>query len=364
MKVIERARGAADGFKRLGPQAVDTADRTQRRWPVLGFPLAVLTKFNDDQAGNLAALIAYYGFLALFPLLLLLTTVLDIVLRNNQDLRNRLINSALAQYPVIGPQIKLPGSLPGSGLPLIFGAVFLLFGALGVARAMQNALCAIWGIPRDRRPKFPWAPLWSLALILTVGGGFVVTTFLSGLAGGVGHGTLIGAGSHVAAVAISFVLNVGMFWQGFRLATVRQVRWRDLLTGAMIAAVVWTALQLAGGYIVGHYLARAQELYGTFGIVLGLVFWLYLQAQVTVYAAEADVVRAKRLWPRPLPGADEQAGPARSEAAAADAAAASAAAAEPARGPDAGPGVPGQREAREDRTGSTPHGDGKAGTGA
>jgi membrane protein len=399
MKAIERVRGAAGGLKRLGPRAVGVANRTQRRWPALGFPVAVLTKFNDDQAGNLAALIAYYGFVAIFPLLLLLTAVLDILLRNNPHLQAELINSALAQYPVIGQQIlsHQTKTLPGSGLPFVIGGIFLLLGTLGVARAMQNALCAIWDIPRDRRPKFPWSQLWNLALILTVGVGFMATTFLSGLAGGVGRGTFIGVGAHVAAVAISFVLNVGMFWLGFRLATIGRVRWRDLLTGAVIAAVVWQVLQVAGGYVVAHQLARAHELYGTFGVVLGLLAWLYLQAEVTLYAAEADVVRTKRLWPRSLPGAGQRTdGPARaaapgaaapgaaasgaaesgaaeSGAAASGAAAASesgaaasgaAAASGPARGPHDSPGVPGPRQAGEDRRGSTVHGDGKAGTGA
>lgn len=340
MKVIDGVRGATD--------------RVQRRQPALGFPLAVLTKFNDDQAGNLAALIAYYGFVALFPLFLLLTAVLDVLLRNDPHLRTTLLNSALAQYPVIGPQVKQQtGTLPGSGLPFVFGAVFLLFGARGIARAMQNALCTLWDIPRDARPRFLLSQLWGLALILSVGAGFIVTTFLSGLAGGVGRGAFSGVGAHISAVAISLLLNVGMFWLGFRLATMGRVRWHDLLTGATIAAVVWQVLQVAGGYIVGHQLHRASELYGTFGVVLGLLAWLYLQAVVTLYAAEVDVVLAKRLWPRALPGTGPQ--PA---AAAADAAAAS----EPVRAADAGSGIPGQRQAREDRTGSTVHGDGRTGT--
>jgi len=361
MKVIKRARGVAGRVQRLGPEAVDAADRSQRRWPVFGFPLAVLAKFNNDQAGNLAALIAYYGFVALFPLLLLLTTVLDIVLRNNQDLRNTLINSALAQYPVIGPQIKqqTTKSIPGSGLPFVFGGIFLLLGALGVARAMQNAICGIWGIPRNDRPKFPWSYLWSLALILAVGVGFIVTTSLSGLAGGVGRGTFIGPAAHAGAIAISLVLNVGMFWLSFWLAAVHRVRWRDLRIGAVIAGAVWTLLQLAGGYVVAHQLARANDLYGSFGLVLGLVAWLYLQAEITLYAAEVDVVVAKRLWPVPLPGADE---PGADEPGADEPGADERAGAE-AEAPPAHPGVPGPRPGGEDRTGSTLRGDGKTGTG-
>lgn len=131
-------------------------DRFQQRHPVLAVPVGVWSKFNDDQAGNLAALIAYYAFVALFPLLLILVTVLDIVLKNDPALRDTLLNSALAQYPVIGPQIKSHlGSISASGVPLVIGLVFLLLGARGVAGAMQNAMCEVWGIKKEQRPASP-----------------------------------------------------------------------------------------------------------------------------------------------------------------------------------------------------------------
>jgi membrane protein len=297
MKAIERAGRAARQAGPAAQRAGTAADDFQQRRPVLAFPVAVWKKFNDDRAGNLAALIAYYGFAAIFPLLLVLATVLNIVLKDNPSLQKTLTDSALAQYPVIGQQIKTQlGSIPGTGLPLIIGAVLLLLGARGVANAMQNALCEVWGIPRKSRPGFPMSQVWSFALLLTVAIGFIVTTFLSGLAGGAGH-LLTGVGATVGAVLISLVLNIGVFWLGFRLATARLVRWRDLLVGALIAGVIWQVLQVAGGYVVSHQLHRANELYGTFGVVLGLVAWLYLQAEATLWAAEVDVVLAKRLWP-------------------------------------------------------------------
>ena len=282
-------------------------DRFQQRLPVLAVPVGVWSKFNDDQAGNLAALIAYYAFAALFPLLLILVTVLDIVLKNDPALRDTLLNSALAQYPVIGPQIKSHlGSIPGSGVPLVVGLVFLLLGARGVAGAMQNAMFEVWGIKKEQRPGFPLSQLWAFALVLTVGLGFIVTTFLSGLAAGAGH-VLNGTVTHVGAVAISLILNVGVFWLSFQIATAWMVRWRDLRIGAAIAAVCWQILQVVGGYVVSHQLHRASELYGIFGIVLGLLAWLFLQAEVTLYAAEADVVLARRLWPRSvLPATADQ----------------------------------------------------------
>ena len=276
---------------------MQAADRFQQRKTVLAFPVAVWSKFNDDQAGNLAALIAYYGFAALFPLLLVLVTVLDIVLRNNSSLRDDLLQSALAQYPVIGPQIRAHlGAIPGTGLPLIVGIVFLVLGARGVAGAMQNALCEVWGIRREDRPGFPMSQLWAMALVFTIGIGFVVTTFLSTLAGGAGH-LLSGVGAHIGAVLISLVLNIGVFWLGFRIATLFKVPWRNLWIGAALAAICWQALQVFGGYVLSHQLHRASELYGTFGIVLGLMAWLFLQAELTLYAAEADVVLARHLWP-------------------------------------------------------------------
>ena len=282
-------------------------DRFQQRHVVLGFPVAVWSKFNDDQAGNLAALISYYAFLAIFPLLLVLVTVLNIVLKNDPKLQATLVDSALAQYPVIGPQIKDSlGTIPGTGLPLVIGAVLLLLGARGVAGAMQNAICEVWGIKREDRPGFPFSQLWSLALMFTVGIGFVVTTFLSGLAAGAGH-LLPGVVATVGAVLISLVLNVGVFWLSFRMATAWKVPWRDLRIGAAIAAICWQVLQVVGGYVVSHQLHQASQLYGTFGIVLGLLAWLFLQAEVTLYAAEVDVVLARRLWPRSvLPAAEDQ----------------------------------------------------------
>jgi membrane protein len=279
---------------------LQAADQFQQRHRATAFPVAVWGKFRADRAGNLAALISYYAFLAIFPLLLILVTVLNIVLKDRPSLRSTLLDSALSQYPVIGTQIKADlGSISETGLPLLFGVLVLVFGVRKVAGAMQNALCEVWGIRREDRPGFPANLLWALALVFVVGLGFIVTTFLSGLVGGTGH-LISGFGASVGAALISLVLNFGVFWLGFRIATLFLVPWRGLRNGAALAAVCWQVLQVAGGYVVSHQLHRASDLYGTFGIVLGLLAWLFLQAEVTLYAAEADVVLSRGLWPRPL----------------------------------------------------------------
>jgi membrane protein len=332
-------------------QRLRAADRFQQRSPALAFPVAVWSKFKADRAGNLAALIAYYAFVALFPLLLVLVTVLNIVLRNDPSLQASLVDSAVSQYPVIGPEIQRSlGSLPGSGLPLVIGLVLLLLGARGVAGAMQNAMFEVWDVAEERRPRFLMSQLLGLALVFTIGIGFIVTTSLSGVAGGVGH-VINGTVAHVGTVLVSLVLNVGVFWLGFRLATAFRVRWRDVRTGAVIAAVCWQVLQLAGGLVVGHLLRRSSELYGTFGIVLGLLAWLYLEAEVTLFAAEVDVVLARHLWPRSIMPAEpaeptEAAAPA-GPAAPAEAAASAVAAAPSEPGAAAPVSVPAPRAAAE-----------------
>jgi membrane protein len=281
-------------------QAVRKLDHVQQRHGWLAFLVAVWKKFSDDQAGNLAALVAYYGFASLFPLLLVFVTVLDIVLHGDPTLRNQVIDSTFAKFPGVGAQLQAHvGSLNATGPALVIGLILTFLGARGVAGAVQNALNNVWAIPYYRRPGFPRNLLRGLAMIIVVGLGLILTSFLAGLAAGVGH-VITGAGGSAVTIAVSLVVNIGLFWIAFRLATAPEVTWREHFPAALASAVVWQLLQLLGGYIVGHQLAHDTSLYGIFGIVLGLLAWLYLQAQATLYAVEGAMVRARKLWPRSL----------------------------------------------------------------
>jgi membrane protein len=279
---------------------IKAVDALQQRHAWLAVPVAVWKKFGDDQAGNLAALIAYSALVSVFPLLLVLFTVLDMVARYNPHLKQT-VESALASYPVIGPYVEQGhiGHLQQTGIALAVGLIGTFIGALGVANSVQNALNSVWEIPFNRRPGFPWSWLRSAALIIVVGTGLIATTVLSGLATGVGH-VLNVAGQSILAVGVSLLLNFGLFWLGFRLGTAKDITWRQLWLGAAITAVVWQVLQSVGATFVSRQLAHATPLYGTFALVLGLIAWLYLQAELAVYAMEINVVRAYRLWPRSL----------------------------------------------------------------
>ncbi len=271
-------------------------DGFQQRHRVLAFPFGVIKKFGEDEAGNLAALIAYYGFFSLFPLLMVLVTVLGMVLEGNEDLQKKILDSALANFPVIGDQIsKNVHSLTGSGWVLALGILITLWAGLGVLRATQNAMNKVWDVPREERPNFLASNLRALLMLAVLGVLTVAAALVGSVTGGSGSSWWFALG-----VALSLTLNLALFLVLFRILTTAKASWGDVFPGAVLGAVGWTVLQLFGGYIVSSRLKGASETYGAFAAVIGLLAWIYLGAQLTLFAAEVNVVRKRRLWPRSM----------------------------------------------------------------
>ncbi|WP_441248115.1 YihY/virulence factor BrkB family protein [Kitasatospora sp. McL0602] len=289
-------------------RTVRALDRMQQRRTAPGFVVGVVRKYGDDRGGLLAALITYYAFTAVFPLLLLLTTILGYVLHDSPGAQHAVLNSALADFPIIGSQLSQNvSSLQGSGLALVVGLVGLLYGSLGVTQVLQFAMAQVWAVPGVRRPGFLPRLGRGLLLLGVLGLGLVLSAAGAAVVGGVAGGGI----GRVLGLLGSAVLNIGLFLVSFRILTPAQADTRSLLPGCLLAGPAWTALQAFGGYLVTHELRHATAVFGFFGTVLGLLWWLYLSAQVTVYAAEVNVVRARRLWPRsllqpPLTAADQQ----------------------------------------------------------
>ena len=277
-------------------------DGYQQSHSWLGFPLAVIYKFADDQGGYLTAILAYYGFLSLFPLLLLLTTALGFVLAGDLTAQHQILTSALSQFPIIGDQIRSNvTSLKGSVVALAVGAGGSLYGGLGVAQAGQNAMNNIWGVPRNRRPNPVKARLKSVTAVLALGVGAVGTSVLSGIFTAAGTGSLhLGLLGRLVALTISLAGNIVLFVAGFRMLTAEHIHRRQLLPGAVAAAFAWQGLQTLGSYYVKHSLKNATQTYGLFGVVLGLVAFLHVASLLTLVCAEVNVVRARKLWPRSL----------------------------------------------------------------
>ena len=273
-------------------------DAAQRRVPGLAFAAAVFKKFGDDGGGKLAAQLTYSGFLSLFPLLLVLTTLLGYVLAGHPGMQDRLLDSALVQFPIIGDQLRSNvSSLKGSAVALGIGLVAAVWGGLGVTQAAQDILANVWMVPRRHRAGFLPRLGRAAAVLLVLVGGLVTTTAVAG----VGSGALgIGWVGRVPVVLVSVAVNAVWFALAFKILLPVRIRWSEAWPGAVVAAVGWQILLMLGTTLVDRQLRGATQSYGFFGVVLGLLAWLSLLSTLLVVAGEVNAVRAHRLWPRSL----------------------------------------------------------------
>jgi YihY family inner membrane protein len=283
-------------------------DRYQQQKRLPGFLYAVVKKYGEDQAGYQAALLTYYGFLSLFPLLLVLTTVAALVARDNPELRSTLITSLTDFFPVLGNQLsESVNTIQKGGAALLIGLLATIYGARGVADAFRHGINSIWKVPPSRQPGFPKSALQSLAIIFVGGLGIILASVCAGIAAGFGESIII----RLLSAAINFVILFGLFLFLLNLCLPKKVKFKDTRAGALTATIGLLILQNFGTYLLANQLKDLDALYSSFAITLGLLFWIYLQAQVMYYAIEITAVRANKLWPRsitgkPLTEADER----------------------------------------------------------
>jgi membrane protein len=287
----------------------DAIDRWQQARPLTAVPVAVAKKFTDDGASRLAALIAYWSFFSIFPLALAFASILGFLLDGNPDFQQDVLDSSVAQIPVIGDQLSRDvTSLKGSGLALAIGIVGAVWAGLGVTLAIGRALDELWAVRRLDRPDYVHSRLRGLAILLVIGAANVLTTIVVTLAR---NGTIQPPAAGIASFAGSAAIDFVVFVTAFRVLTAASVTVRQVLPGAVLATVSWMGLQTLGGLYVEHVVAQSNETYGVFATVIGLLSWLWLAAQLSLVAGEVNVVLAERLWPRSLFGglaaADERA---------------------------------------------------------
>ena len=276
---------------------VQWLDGLQRRSRAAGFVIAVVYKYVDDQGGYLAALITYYAFVSLFPLLLLLTTTLGVVLAGHPDLQQQVLETAVSQFPVIGEQLGQPQQLSGGTVAVVVGIAGALYGGLGVGVAVQNAMDTVWAVPKHRRPDPIRGRVRSLALLLVLGSAAIATTALAAIGR---SAEFLGSWGKAGCVVAAVVINAAICLIAFRVTTTRKLTVRQLLPGAAVAAVVWQLLQWFGAAYVTRTVTTASAINAVFAVVLGLLAFLFLISVTLVMCAQINVVRVERLYPRAL----------------------------------------------------------------
>lgn len=282
--------------------AVDKVDRFQRRHRFVGLPLAVVYKYFDDQGPYLAAIVTYYAFVAVFPLLLISTSILGFVLQGDPQLRESLLNTALSQFPIVGDQLGSEQGLQGSTTAIVAGSIAALYGAMGLGQAAQNAANIAWSVPRNSRANPFLMRLRSLIFLAIAGIGILVLAVATSvLANPDAFGGLVGPATGWIVRGVGFVLTAAIFVGLFRLVSAGRAHTRSVLPGAIFAAVGWQLLQLAGNSYVTRVINRAsQTVNQTFALVLGLLAFIFVAAVLVVMALELNVVLRRHLYPRAL----------------------------------------------------------------
>ncbi len=278
-------------------KTINWLNNFQQGHRLTAFIYAVIKKYGEDQAGYQAALLTYYAFLSLFPLLLILTTLSGVIAAGHPHFQAEIIRSTTNYFPVLGDQLAAHiHSLHKSGFALAVGILFTFYGTRGVADAFRNGVQSIWYVPRARRDGFPKSLIKSLALIVVGGAGFVLASIAAGLTASAGHGLPL----HLLSAALNILILFLLFSFLINVSLPRHVPLKDTRAGAATAAIGLVILQSVGSYLLKHELRNLDALYSYFALSLGLLFWIYLQAQVLFYSVEIAAVHTHQLWPRSL----------------------------------------------------------------
>ena len=275
-------------------------DATQRRFTPTAFVFGVIKKYGDDNGGVLVSNLAYSAFVSLFPLLLILVTILGLIVRRHDpSFRESAVKDAVAdQIPLLGQTLtsNVDTLQRSSTIGLIVGLLVLIYGVTGLAQAGLFTMEQVWNLPGPARPGYVQRLGRALLFLGLLGGGVIVTTGLASLSNYLQNQ---GSWFQLLIDVVTAAFGAGMYLGAFRALTPKGVPTRSLLPGAITGGILWTVLQVLGTWLVHRFL-HSNSVYGVFATVLGLLAWIYLATEITVYCAEINVVLTRRLWPRSI----------------------------------------------------------------
>ena len=276
-------------------------DRMQRESKPAGVAVATFKKFSEDRSTNLGAMIAFWGIFSIFPLFMVLVTCMAWFLPASD--KQSVLGQVAKMLPLLDPSSV--SGLTGSWWVFVLGLVTALWSGTGVVRTVQFAFDSVWEVPYHERPGLVHQTLRSLWVLGTIGLGLVLTTLVSGFVVTSANGVSLGALGRLGGYVLSAALDVGIFLAAFWILTTRVTNIREVLPGALLSGVAFFILQQLSALIISHYLQKAQSTYGHFATVITILWWFYLQSNITLLGAQLNVVLKERLFPRSLVNAPQ-----------------------------------------------------------
>lgn len=263
---------------------------SRRRWPALDVVVEVVQKGGRDSAGRLAALVAYFSFFSLFPLMLVLVSVIGLLLDGSME--DAIVDSALANFPVLGTDIaENVGAIQGSGWAFAIGVVTALWAGTHALDALEHAMHVVSKGADARPPNILQRRLRALMLVAVLGLALLASTALGIIAGSLSGIPFV---ARPAGLLLSVASNAAVMMLVYQVSMPERHPWRSLAPGGLTAGVGLTALYALGGVYVRVVVQGASDTYGVFAVVIGLLSWLQLIASVVIWSAELNSVLAAR----------------------------------------------------------------------
>jgi membrane protein len=258
---------------------------------VIDVAVGTVHGFQRHQTARNAAVLTYFGFLSIFPLFMVATSVLGFILQGNERLQDEILDTAAAQIPVLGSQIEeQAGQLEGSVITVVIGLLITLWAATRAFAGLQNAFDDVWEIPLTERDNLAVRRGKGVVGIIVIGSGLIVTTGLSSIVSSV---DLPFGGRALLALGTA-VINGSVLWVMLRFLTAATVSWREAWPGAVFGGIGFTTLQVLGTFIVTRFLASAGDTAGVFAGVFALMAWINLHAMISLIAAEMNAAISRR----------------------------------------------------------------------
>jgi membrane protein len=269
-------------------------DRLQSRFTPIAFGYAVFKKYADDEGSRLAALLAYYTFLSLFPLMIAGFALLNSVLQDRKDLVLDLMEEIVPpeyQQQVIDAYL----ALPDSGVAFWVAFVGLLLSGTAGVFSLYAMVNQVYAVPY--RFRYGFGPRYArvLVMVILMGVGVLVvavgSTFLANVSD-------LASVQRIGGFALIWVVASGLLYMAAAVLTRRPLGFSELGLGAALGGLAMTSVISLGSFIVAQFIASSSAVYGAFATVIGIISVFLLVSNSIVFCFEISVVRAWQLWPR------------------------------------------------------------------